>query len=227
MSNQEQLQTKVMNHNQILALRGLRLPAMTLKSLKAAGIYCQPSVSIEHQHLAGRYVLRGVESGGAVADLGAYCSFVEETGQPIPWLQRVDSIAVNGVHAVVVSAGLVRLHMVRVRHTYDLLITRHVLAAVDGAKRPTLQSSIVFYGRRGTLEMDLHGEDSGLCGIVRPPFLSRSGEPVNLPASFEDAVVRITAAVSCVGCRHSHLLQPGAVRNLGCGSAEIAEKVSH
>jgi hypothetical protein len=87
MSNQEQLPTKVMNHYQVLALRGLRLPAMTLKSLKAAGIYCQPSVSIEHQHLAGRYVLRGVESGGAVADLGAYCSFVEETGQPISWLQ--------------------------------------------------------------------------------------------------------------------------------------------
>src|SRR5258708_499074 len=50
MSNQEQLRTKVMNHNQVLALRGLPLPAMTLKSLKAAGIYCQPSVSIEHQH---------------------------------------------------------------------------------------------------------------------------------------------------------------------------------
>src|SRR5580765_4017503 len=100
MSNQEQLQTKL-NHNQILALRGLRLPAMTLKSLKTTGIYCQPSVSIEHQHLAGRYVLRGVESGGAVADLGAYCSFVDENGHPISWLQRVDSIAVNGVHAVV------------------------------------------------------------------------------------------------------------------------------
>src|SRR6266576_5430770 len=132
MSNQAQLQTKVMSHNQILALRGLRLPAMTLKSLKTAGIYCQPSVSIEHQHLVGRYVLRGVESGGAVADLGAYCSFVDEAGRPISWLQRVDSIAVNGVHAVVVSPGLVRLHMVRVRHTYDLLITKHVLATVDG-----------------------------------------------------------------------------------------------
>src|SRR6267378_6848274 len=166
MSNQEQLQPKVMNHNQVLALRGLRLPAMTLKSLKSAGIYCQPSVSIEHQHLAGRYVLRGVESGGAVADLGAYCSFVEETGQPISWLQRVDSIAVNGVHAVVVSPGLVRLHVVRVRHTYDLLITRHVLAAIAGTKRASLQSSIVFYGRRGTLEMDLHGKDSGFCGTV-------------------------------------------------------------
>lgn len=218
MSNQEQLRTKAMNHNQILALRGLRLPPTTLNGLRAAGIYCQPSVSIEHQHLAGRYVLRGVESGGAVADLGAYASFVDESGRPIPWLQRVDSIAVNGVHAVVVSPGLVRLQMVRVRHTYDLLITRHALATIDGTKRPRLQSSIVFYGRRGTLEMDLHGKDSDFCGTVRPMFLSRSGEAMNLPASFENAVVSVTAAVSCVGCRHSHLLQPDAVKNLGAVS---------
>jgi len=212
-----------MNHNQVLALRGLRLPAMTLKSLKTAGIYCQPSVSIEHQHLAGRYVLRGVESGGSVADLGAYCSFVDENGRPISWLQRVDSIAVNGVHAIVVSPGLVRLQMVRVRHTYDLLITNHVLVPVVDAKRPTLQSSIVFYGGRGTLEMDLHGKDSGFCGTVHPLFLSRSGEPASLPASFEDAVVRITVAVSCVGCRHSHLLQPGGIRNPGVVSPETEE----
>lgn len=226
MSIHEQLQAKAMNHNQILALRGLRLPAMTLKSLKAAGIYCQPSVSIEHQHLAGRYVLRGVESGGAVADLGAYCSFLDETGHPISWLQRVDSIAVNGVHAVAVSPSLVRLQMVRVRHTYDLLITRHVLAAVDGTKRPTLHSSILFYGRRGTLEMDLHGKDSEFCGAVRPLFLSRSGEPASLPPLFEDGVARVTAAVSCVGCRHSHLLRPGAVKNLSVVSPET-EEVSH
>ena len=223
MSIQEHLPAKPINHNQILALRGLRLPVITLKGLRAAGIYCQSSVSIEHQHLAGRYVLRGVESGGAIADLGAYCSFVNETGQPISWLQRVDSIAVNGVHAVVVSPGLVRLQMIRVRHTYDLLITRHVLAPVDDTKRPTMQSSIVFYGRRGTLEMDLYGKDAGFCGTVRPLFLSRSGEPASLPASFEDAVVCVTAAVSCVGCRHSHLLQPGAVKNLGAVSPQTEE----
>ncbi len=223
MNNQEPLKTKVMNHSQILALRGLRLPAMTLKSLKSAGIYCQPSVSIEHQHLAGRYVLRGVESGGAIADLGAYCSFVDENGRPISWLQRVDSIAVNGVHAVVVSPGLVRLQMVRVCHTYDLLITKHVLVPVVEARRPMLQSSIVFYGRRGTLEMDLHGKDSGYCGTVHPLFLSRSGEPASLPALFEDAVVRITGAVSCVGCRHSHLLQPGGIKGPGVVSPETEE----
>jgi hypothetical protein len=117
--------------------------------------------------------------------------------------------------------------MARVRHTYDLLITSHALATVDGVKRPTLQSSIVFYGRRGTLEMDLHGKDSGLCGAVRPLFLGRSGEPAILPAAFEDAVVRLTAATSCVGCRHSHLLQAGAIENLGSVSPEIVEEVSH
>ena len=199
------------------------MPAITLKGLHSAGIYCQPSVSIEHQHLAGRYVLRGVESGGAVSDLGAYCSFVDENGQPISWLQRVDSIAVNGVHAVVVAPGLVRLQVVRVRHTYDLLITKHVLATVDATKRPTLHSSIVFYGRRGTLEMDLCGKDSGFCGTVRPLFLSRSGEPASLPAAFEDSVARITAAASCVGCRHSHVLQPATVANRGVSTVETGE----
>jgi hypothetical protein len=119
------------------------------------------------------------------------------------------------------------LELLRVRHTYDLLITKHVLATIDGAKRPTLQSSMVFYGRRGTLEMDLHGKDSEFCGTVRPMFLSRSGEAASLPGSFENAVVSVTAAVSCVGCRHSHLLQAGPTKTLESGSAEIVDEVSH
>lgn len=211
MSDEKVLQSHPMNYGQILALRGLRLPAITLKGLQSAGIYCQPAVAIEHQHLAGRYVLRGVESGGAVADLGAYCGFVDEDGQPMSWLQRVDSIAVNGVHGVVISSGLVRLQMLRVQRTYDLLITRHSLARVDNGQRPRLESSILFYGRRGTLEMDLASKDAEFRGAVSPAFYSRSGELARLPSQFQDAVVRITAAASCVGCRHCHLLQPGTV----------------
>jgi hypothetical protein len=211
MRNQEQLQSHPMNHSQILALRGLRLPAITLKSLQAAGIYCQPAVSIEHQHPAGRYVLRGVESGGAVADLGAYCGFVDEDGHPMSWLQRVDNIAVNGVHGVVISAGFVRLQILRVQRTYELLITRHSLANKDEGKRPRLESWILFYGRRGTLEMDLSSKDAEFRGTVSPVFYSRSGEPASLPSQFQDAVVRITAAASCVGCRHCYLLRPGSV----------------
>jgi len=201
------------DHNQVLGLRGLRLPAITLKGLRTAGIYCQTAVSIEHQQLARKYVLRGVESGGSIADLGAYCGFVDDDGRALAWLQRVDSIAVNGVHGIVVSASFVRLQMLRVQRTYDLLITRHFLESMEEGRRPHLGSSIVFYGRRGTLEMDLSKEDAGFRGTVTPVFYSRSGEVATPPGQFEDAVLRITAAASCTGCRHCHLLQPPAMLN--------------
>ena len=67
---------------------GLSLPRQTLRALEKRGIYCLPSVSIEHQHLARRYVLRGVESGGAVADMGRYCAYLDADRNPVPWLQR-------------------------------------------------------------------------------------------------------------------------------------------
>src|SRR5258708_5297678 len=131
---------------EVLARQGLRLPQVVLKHLRTAGIYCQPSVSVEHQNLAKKYVLRGVESGGAIADLGAYASFVNERGEALPWLQRVDSIGVNGVHAIVVAPVLVRLQMLRIARTYDLLITRHSLTTSPNNSRPRLESSIFFYG---------------------------------------------------------------------------------
>jgi hypothetical protein len=114
------------------------------------------------------YVLRGVESGGAVVDLGAYSSFVAEDGNALPWLQRVDSIGVNGVHAIVVAPVLVRVEMIRIERTYDLLITRHSLTGSDAGRRPRLESSILFYGRRGSLEMELWGEDAEFQGAVCP-----------------------------------------------------------
>src|SRR5579859_7093364 len=113
MNTQPSVQKSHLQSREILARQGLRFPAATLKHLRGAGIYCQPSISIEHQHLAKQYVLRGVESGGAVAEMGAYSSFVDGQGWPLAWLQRVDSIGVNGVHAVVVAPVLVRLEMLR------------------------------------------------------------------------------------------------------------------
>jgi len=193
---------------EVLARQGLRLPALTLKRLRSAGIYCQPSISIEHQHLAKRYILRGVESGGAVADLGAYSSFVHEQGTALGWLQRVDSVGVNGVHAVVVAPVLVRVEMLRVQRTYDLLITRHSLATSATGQRPRLESMVLFYGRRGSLEMELWGKDAAYRGTVAPVFYSRAGEIATLPAEFQNAAALITAAVCCLGCRHCHLLQP-------------------
>jgi len=58
----------------VLARQGLRLPAITLKCLRTAGIYCQPSISIEHQHLArgtcfGESNQRGGRGGWRVREL--------------------------------------------------------------------------------------------------------------------------------------------------------------
>ena len=216
------MESQLTTHNrrvetEILARQGLRLPPITLKCLQTAGIYCQPSVSIEHQHLAKKYVLRGVESGGAVAEVGAYASFADKRGDALPWLQRVDSIGVNGVHAIVIAPVLIRVQMLRIERTYDLLITRHRLANSGDGQRPRLESSVLFYGRRGCLEMELWGKDVAFRGTVCPVFYTRAGEHGVLPNDFRDAAHRITSAVCCVGCRHCHLLGP---RSITAGRAE-------
>ena len=158
--------------------------------------------------MARKYVLRGVESGGGVAEVGAYASFVDEQSNPLPWLQRVDSIGVNGVHAIVFAPVLIRVQMLRIERTYDLLITRHQLAKSGDIRRPRLESSVLFYGRRGGLEMEPWGKDAAFRGTVCPVFYTRAGEHVVLPNDFRDAAHRITSAVCCVGCRHCHLLGP-------------------
>src|SRR6266581_87614 len=94
-----------------LALHGLSLPGGVLKALRKRGIYCVPGISVEHQHLGKRYVLRGVESGGAVSDMGRACAFVAPDGSPLPWLQPSHSIAVNGRHAILLAESMVRIEM--------------------------------------------------------------------------------------------------------------------
>jgi hypothetical protein len=155
---------------EVLARQGLRLPQVVLKRLRDAGIYYRPTVSIERENLTNKYVLRGVESGGAVAVLGCYSSFVGEGGKPLSWLQRVNSVGGNGVHAIVVAPVLLRVQMLRIERTYDLLITRHALTESPDGRKPLLASSVLFYGRRGSLEMELWGKDEQFRGSVFPAF---------------------------------------------------------
>jgi hypothetical protein len=193
---------------EILARQGMRLPVVILKRLRSTGIYCQPTLSIELQHAGHKWVLRGVESGGASPDLGAYSSFVSGDGSALSWLQRVDSVGANGVHAIAIAPLFLRLEMIRIGRTYDLFITRHCLSNADKNRRPKIESSIVFYGRRGMLELDLWDKDAGFRGGVCPVFYSRSGEILTVPSELGWAVANLTAAVCCIGCRHCHLLEP-------------------
>ena len=185
---------------------GIPLGRSTLRALEKRGIFCQTSISLEHQHLAKRYVLRGVESGGAVADMGRYCAYLNAEGQPIPWLQSIDSLSGNGRHAVVVAPELVRVEMFRVGHTYELAITRHTLVTDDGRVKPRIASSLLFRGREGSLALDLWSkENHGLRGAIVPNFYSGSGEQRQIPIQFEDSVKSATVALNCLACKHVHI----------------------
>ena len=191
------------------ALHGLALPASVLRALQKRGIYCTPGVSLEHQHLAKRYVLRGVESGGAVSDMGRACAFVSPDGDPLPWLQSLDSIAVNGRHAIYLAESLVRVEMLRTVRTCELAITLHTLSHVPGRIRPEIDSTLLFRGRDGVLSFDLwKNEHRALRGKLTPIFYNRAGEVLHLPQRFEEATRKVTASVCCVGCKHSHVGVP-------------------
>jgi hypothetical protein len=205
----------VANNATPYARYGLSLPQQTLRALEKRGIYCRPSVSIEHQHLARRYVLRGVESGGAVADMGRYCAYLEDDGTPAPWLQQIDSISGNGRHAIVIAPELVRIEMLRVGHTYELAITRLWLKPVGGHTRPAIATAPIFRGHQGMLAVELwNAANRTLRGTVAPAFYTAAGEVLDLPKLFEEAIRKITGAVACMGCKHTHIAV-GPSSNIG------------
>jgi len=191
------------------ALHGLVLPNSVLRALQKRGIYCTPGITLEHQHLAKRYVLRGVESGGAVSDMGRACVFVSPDGDPLPWLQSLDSIAVNGRHAIFLAECLVRVEMLRTVRTCELAITLHTLSPTPGRSRPEVASAPLFRGRDGVLPIDLWKEEHRvLRGKLTPIFYNRAGEVLHLPQRFEEAIKKVTTAVCCIGCKHSHVGVP-------------------
>ena len=185
-----------------LALRGLRLPLVALKRLRETGIYCESAVAIQHWDEAGSYAIRGVESGGAVEEIGAYLSFTELDGAPLPWLERIESVARNGLHAVVLAPGLLRLQMFRYEDSYQLLITEHRLKPMEGARRPVLINALVFHGINGALRFQ-----PGAGGLGLPVFRIRNGAPMPIPPHLKWAVRNLVIATACLGCKHSHLLQ--------------------
>ena len=190
-------------------LHGLSLPAATLQALQRRGIYCTPGVTVEHQHLAKRYVLRGVESGGAVADMGRFCAYLSADGSSLPWLQTIDSLAVNGRHAIILAESLVRVEMLRMIRTCELSISLHVLSLQPGRTRPEITSKSMFRGHDGFLPLELWREEHRtLRGQLAPIFYTRSGEPMELPRRFEEAIRKITSAVCCIGCKHTHVGVP-------------------
>ena len=195
------------NKQDFLARRGLTLSRRVLRRLNDVGIIAQSQVSLEHQHLAKRYVVRGIESGGAVKDLGRYVTFCGPDGEPLPYLHPIDAIGVNGVHAVVVAPVLVRVELFRAGRTCQLLITKHEPGKAEHDRRPPLENRVLFRGVNGLVDLELLQAGGGLAGqSVMPEFWSRGGDALGIPAVFTTAVGSATKGANCVGCSHSHYL---------------------
>jgi len=139
---------------------GLKLPRRIWRSLSDAGIYAPARVSLEHQQLANRYVIRGIEGGGAVADLGHYVTFADSDGRRLSYLHPLDAVGVNGVHAVVVASTLVRVEVLRIGHTYQVLVTKHSPAPAESGQRPNLRTVVIFRGTDGYLNQELWRRDT-------------------------------------------------------------------
>jgi len=185
---------------------GLKLPRRLWRSLSDAGIYAPARVSLEHQQLANRYVVRGIEAGGAVADLGHYVTFADSDGRRLPYLHPLDAVGVNGVHAVVVAPTLVRVEVFRIGHTYQVLVTKHSAALAENGQKPSLRTVVIFRGTDGYLNQDLWGRGKTHAGSLLPEFYTPGGEPMEIFDALEQALLAAVGGACCVGCRHSHYL---------------------
>jgi len=212
------------DEHKFLASRGLTLSRRVLGRLNEVGVFAQSQVSLEHQHLAKRYVVRGIESGGAVKDLGRYVTFCGPEGEPLPYLHPIDAIGVNGVHAVVVAPVLVRVELFRAGRTCQLLITKHEPGLAEHGRRPTLENRILFRGVNGVVDLELLRVGGDLAGgPIMPEFWSRAGEVVRIPAVFAVAVGSATKGANCVGCSHSHYLVNPVIASEEPGQLRIGE----
>ncbi|HXY04294.1 MAG TPA: hypothetical protein VEI49_12020 [Terriglobales bacterium] len=203
-----------MRKNQSRDAMGLRLSRQALRVLRERRIFAQSSISLQYQHLANRYVVRGVEPGGAAGDLGRYVTFAQEDGRPIEYLHLVEAIGVNGIHAVVIAPMLVRVDTVRKGRTYELLITQHVPGKTDSGRRPQLETTTLFRGFHGRIELDLWGKDKSQAGLVVPTFYSLAGEVMAIPEAFIEVVRASVKGATCCGCSHSHYLLKPSLRGL-------------
>ena len=214
-----------MSGQQFTGAAGLALPRRAVRVFKELGIFAHPIVSVERQELAQRYVLRGLESGGSVGDIGRYVTFGDEEGHPLEYLHPVEAIGVNGLHAVVICQAFIRVDMLRKGATYETLVTRHWLNPVEDGHRPAMETEVLFRGIHGRLELDLRGKDRSQAGRVVPTFYSLAGEPVSIPEKFLPVLRAATKAVNCKNCSHTHYSRKPVSRPMNDRGSSITETV--
>jgi len=112
----------------------------------------------------------------------------------------------------VIAPELVRIEMLRIGHTYEVAISKHSLMnnGNNGNRiRPVITSALIFRGNQGTLAVDLwNPENKRLRGSIAPVFYTAAGEIRRHPERFDEAIRKITGALACLGCKHTHVAVP-------------------
>jgi hypothetical protein len=76
----------------------------------------------------------------------------------------------------------------------------------EGHTRPAIATAPLFRSHQGTLAVELsNAESKALRGTVAPVFYTAAGEVLDLPERFDEAIRKITGAVACLGCKHTHI----------------------
>ena len=96
--------------------------------------------------------------------------------------------------------------------TFD---NRVLLAVPPIVELAAIATVPVFRGHQGMLAVELwNAENKALRGTIAPVFYTAAGEMLNLPDRFVEAIRKITGAVACLGCKHTHIAEgPGS--NIG------------
>ena len=139
-------------------------------------------------------------------------TFCDQGGAPLVWLHPLDSVGVNGAHALVIASTLVRVEMLRVGHTYDLFITQHAPGFLITETPTTGKTRFCFSAHEGYLAaLDLVKENGEPERIGRAGISLTVREVLTMPVEFEAVVKAITGAAGKAGGRHSadYLQAPG------------------
>jgi hypothetical protein len=102
----------------------------------------------------------------------------------------------------------VRVDMLRKDHTYELLITRHALGEPKNGSHPQLETTLLFRGIHGRIDLELWGKDKSRAGNVVPTFYSLAGEAIPIPETFLGVARAAVRGATCLRCVHSHYLRP-------------------
>jgi hypothetical protein len=133
--------------------------------------------------------------------------FCDGNGEPVAWLQPLQSITANGPHAVIISPMLVSVEMFRVEQTYELIIARHEVRSARDGKAPFVFAQATFVGRHGYLSLELWGRDRETAGEIAPEFFTHGGERNEIPRRFLAAVRAVTKGVACLACERPQFAQ--------------------